>query len=285
MNAATAAANVASAGEAGTATGEAGTAAGEPGTAAGEADTAAGEPGVPGVPADVLGVLADAGGLPAELRALPAEVRALPAEVRGLPAGGSDLPVGVGDGPADGISRAADPDAPAISPVIPVTAGVPAAEPGAVPDRRGARDRAVRRSAGPSVGLMTRAYVSLIHSHAAPSRFIRIAATRPRPKAGEEVPLPPSRVVVQPNMSAIAKRAHARPSTKSRQACHGRREATGCPACEPTNLQRGQAALIVRSLLTYSGPGRPMISASPHAVQPHSWQSPSGTSGQPPGSA
>jgi hypothetical protein len=117
------------------------------------------------------------------------------------------LPAGVGDGPADGISRAADPDASAISPVIPVTAGVPAAEPGTARARRGARDRAVRRSAGPSVGLMTRAYVSLIHSHAAPSRFIRIAATRPRPKAGEEVPLPPSRVVVLPDMSAIAKQA------------------------------------------------------------------------------
>ena len=52
-----------------------------------------------------------------------------------------------------------------------VTAGVPAAESRttpAAPGRRGARDRVVRRSAGPSVALMTRAYVSLITSHAAP---------------------------------------------------------------------------------------------------------------------
>ena len=47
----------------------------------------------------------------------------------------------------------------------------------------------------------------------------------------------------------------------------------------------GQAALLVLVLLTYPGPGRPMIKASPHIVQPHSLQSPSGTSGQLAGSA
>ena len=41
-----------------------------------------------------------------------------------------------------------------------------------------------------------------------------------------------------------------------------------------------QAALVVLSPLTYPGMGRPMIRASPHSVQAHSRQSPSGTSGQ-----
>src|ERR1700724_1359044 len=71
-----------------------------------------------------------------------------------------------------GISRAADPDASAAPPLTPGTAGVPAWESGTAPDRRGARDRVVRRSTGPSVGLMTRAYVSVIASHAAPYRFM-----------------------------------------------------------------------------------------------------------------
>ena len=53
-------------------------------------------------------------------------------------------------------------------PVTSVIAGVPAAEPDTAPGRRGARDRVVRRSPGPSVALMTRAYVSVIASHAAP---------------------------------------------------------------------------------------------------------------------
>jgi len=64
----------------------------------------------------------------------------------------------------DGISRTAEPDATAALPVIPVTAGVPAAGSGAAPDFRDARDRVVRRSPGPSFGLITRAYVSLIGS-------------------------------------------------------------------------------------------------------------------------
>jgi hypothetical protein len=55
---------------------------------------------------------------------------------------------------------------------ISAIAGVPDAASRTTPDRRGARDRVVRRSAGPSVALMTRAYVSLISSHAAPYRFM-----------------------------------------------------------------------------------------------------------------
>ena len=51
------------------------------------------------------------------------------------------------------------------------------------------------------------------------------------------------------------------------------------------NWLAGQAALMVLSLLMYAGPGRPMIKASPHIVQAHSRQSPSGTSGQLAGSA
>src|SRR5215472_19166315 len=66
----------------------------------------------------------------------------------------------------------AGPGAPPEPPPIPVTAAVPAAGSRTTPDRRGARDRVVRRSAGPSVALMTRAYVSLITSHAAPYRFM-----------------------------------------------------------------------------------------------------------------
>jgi hypothetical protein len=46
----------------------------------------------------------------------------------------------------------------------------------------------------------------------------------------------------------------------------------------------GYAALWV-SLLTCSLAGRPINKASPHTGQPHSGQSPSATSGQPPGSA
>jgi hypothetical protein len=59
---------------------------------------------------------------------------------------------------------------------VPVTAGVPVSGADA-PERRDPRDRVVRRSRGPSVGgpsfgLMTRAYVSLVVFHAAPSRFM-----------------------------------------------------------------------------------------------------------------
>jgi hypothetical protein len=57
-------------------------------------------------------------------------------------------------------------------PAISVTAGVPAVEPDTALERRGARDRVARRSPGPSVALMTRAYVSVIASHAAPYRFM-----------------------------------------------------------------------------------------------------------------
>src|SRR6266702_8648503 len=57
-------------------------------------------------------------------------------------------------------------------PAIPVTAAVSATESRTTPGRRGARERVVRRSAGPSVALMTRAYVSLIASHAAPYSFM-----------------------------------------------------------------------------------------------------------------
>src|SRR5271165_7603866 len=84
-------------------------------------------------------------------------------------AGVRDTPIVVTSG---GISRAADPDASATPPLFPVTAGVPAGEPGTAPDRRGARDRVLCRSPGPSVGLMTRAYVSPIATHAAPYRFM-----------------------------------------------------------------------------------------------------------------
>ena len=62
----------------------------------------------------------------------------------------------------------------------------------------------------------------------------------------------------------------------------------GCqagPESSRSGPAAGQAALVVLSLLTYPGTGRPMMRASPHSVQPHSWQSPSGASGQLAGSA
>ena len=87
----------------------------------------------------------------------------------GPAAGVRDTPIAPTSG---GISRAADPEASATPPVIGVTAGVPAVESGTSPDRRGAGDRLLCRSPGPSFGLMTRAYVSPIASHAAPYRFM-----------------------------------------------------------------------------------------------------------------
>src|SRR5208282_4398224 len=42
----------------------------------------------------------------------------------------------------------------------------------------------------------------------------------------------------------------------------------------------GHAALDAVVSLAGSPQGRPMMRASPHTVQPHSWQSPSGASGQ-----
>src|SRR5260370_15633739 len=55
----------------------------------------------------------------------------------------------------------------AAAPTASVVAVAPAAATGAAPDRRGARDPVLRRSPRPSLDLMTRAYVSLIGSHAA----------------------------------------------------------------------------------------------------------------------
>jgi hypothetical protein len=101
--------------------------------------------------------------------AVPADVVDLLAGVRDLAAGARGDPFAPIDG---GISCAADPDASAAPLLTPGTAGVPAAVWGTAPDRRGARDRVVRRSPGPSVGLMTRAYVSVIAYHAAPYRFM-----------------------------------------------------------------------------------------------------------------
>jgi len=73
---------------------------------------------------------------------------------------------------AVGTAAAAAVGTPLALPLISVTAGVPAAEADTALDRRGARDRVARRSPGPSVALMTRAYVSVIASHAAPYRFM-----------------------------------------------------------------------------------------------------------------
>jgi hypothetical protein len=57
----------------------------------------------------------------------------------------------------------------------------------------------------------------------------------------------------------------------------GRMAEPGLRAPEPS----GQAALIAWSLLAYpETAGSPMIRASPQPAQPHSGQSPSGTSGQ-----
>ena len=63
----------------------------------------------------------------------------------------------------------------------------------------------------------------------------------------------------------------------------------GKPDAAAAGIVRGswdQAALLAAdALLAYTGAGRPMIRASPQTVQAHSWQSPSGTSGQLAGSA
>jgi hypothetical protein len=152
MKAATAAANVASPGEAATA-----------------------------APARVLDLLAGVRDVAAGIRDVAAGIRDVAAGVRGSPIAAID----------GGISRTADPDTSATPPLPPGTAGVPAAESGTASDRRGARDRVVRRSPGPSVGLMTRAYVSVIAYHAAPYRFIRCAAWRSGLQADVETPPPP----------------------------------------------------------------------------------------------
>src|SRR5205823_8935369 len=137
------------------------------------------------------------------------------------------------------------------------------------PGRRGARDRVVRRSAGPSLALMTRAYVSLIASHAAPYRFM------PKHHVSRGLPdwMPP--------------RMH--PPETARVAGFAGVLRNSCGFFESRVLQelclRSQAALEMLPARTYAGAGRPMISASPHTVQAHSWQSPSGTSGQLAGSA
>jgi len=80
--------------------------------------------------------------------------------------------VGTAAAAAVGTAAAAAVGTPLALPLISVTAGVPAAEADTALDRRGARDRVARRSPGPSVALMTRAYVSVIASHAAPYRFM-----------------------------------------------------------------------------------------------------------------
>src|SRR5208282_6222273 len=81
---------------------------------------------------------------------------------------------------AEPASRVTPSDAHAVAaPSAPVAAAAPAAAPGAAPDRLGARDRVLCRSPGPSFGLITRAYVSLIGSHEA--RLDSSAARQPDP--------------------------------------------------------------------------------------------------------
>src|SRR6266702_833854 len=80
--------------------------------------------------------------------------------------------VGTAAAAAVGTAAAAAVGTPLALPLISVTAGVPAAEADTALDRRGARDRVARPSPGPSVALMSRAYVSVIASHAAPYRFM-----------------------------------------------------------------------------------------------------------------
>jgi hypothetical protein len=180
----------------------------------------------------------------AGVRDVAAGVREVAAGARAAAAGARGAPIASNDA---GISRAADPDASAAPPLTPGTAGVPAWESGTAPDRRGARDRVVRRSTGPSVGLMTRAYVSVIASHAAPYRFM---------------------LKHRCFMRMVCLKTSSRMRPERRRA-----------------VRSGQAALVALSRLTYCRPGRPTIRASPHSVQPHSRQSPSGTSGQLAGSA
>jgi hypothetical protein len=153
MKAATAAANVASPGE---------TAAAAPADVRDVLDVRADV-------RDVAGDVLDVRDVAVEVRDVAVEVRDVAVEVRDVPAGVRGGPIAPVDG---GISRAADPDASATPLPTAGRAGVTAAESGTGPGRRGVRDRVVRRSPGPSVGLMTRAYVSVIAYHAAQYRFM-----------------------------------------------------------------------------------------------------------------
>src|SRR5229473_7082538 len=179
------------------------------------------------------------------------------AGVRDFAAGVRGAPITPIDG---GISRAADPDASATPLLTPGTAGVPAAESGTASDRRGARDRVVRRSPGPSVGLMTRAYVSVIASHAAPYRFMpkhqcfmRMVCLKLRPGSARETAQ--SRPVRSGGPARAVAAGVLRPGQADDQGVAARR-ATPFPAVAVQYIRaarRPRVKLLEQPLLVASG--------------------------------